>query len=73
MDALRGAVGEELLDDTTARLKAPSTMNGVGPSAAASIQPSRTGTWASSSAQSDPVTVLSAQPLLRCTDINWIV
>jgi hypothetical protein len=43
---------------------------GVGPLAAASIQPSRTGTCASNVSQAELVEAFSKHPLLRCTDIS---
>jgi hypothetical protein len=51
-------------------VEVPSTMNGLGPCAAASIQPSMTGTCAMSVGQAELVVELSKQPLLRCTDIS---
>jgi hypothetical protein len=53
--------------------KSPSTMNGVGPSAAVSIHSSRTGTCASNVSQAELVELFSKHPLLRCTDRSWSV
>jgi hypothetical protein len=51
-------------------VQVPSTMKDVGLSAAASIQPSRTGTCARSVSRAEPVDGFSKQPLFRCTDIS---
>src|SRR5438552_1183493 len=55
------------------RLKSPSTMNGLGPSAAVSIHSSRYGSWAYGVSHAEPVELLVKQPLLRCTLIRLTV